>query len=78
MEDKGIRQAYIKPSSPQLNGKVERSHRSDEQEFCQVLTYRSDVDLNAKLAEWERFHNLARPHGAHKGKTSYEALREKL
>ena len=33
VEDKGMRHAYIKPSSPQLNGKVERSHRSDEQEF---------------------------------------------
>ena len=30
VEDKGIRHAYIKPSSPQLNGKVERSHRSDQ------------------------------------------------
>jgi len=36
VEDKGIRHAYIKPSSPQLNGKVERSHRSDEQEFYQL------------------------------------------
>lgn len=26
VEDKGIRHAYIKPSSPQPNGKVERSH----------------------------------------------------
>lgn len=37
-----------------------------------------DVDLEAKLHEWERFYNLARPHGAHNGKTPYEALREKL
>jgi transposase InsO family protein len=29
-------------------------------------------------AEWERFYNLARPHGAHNGKTPYEALRERL
>jgi transposase InsO family protein len=78
VEDQGIRHAYIKPSSPQLNGKVERSHRSDEQEFYQLLTYKGDVDLEAKLAEWERFYNLARPHGAHNGKTPYEALREKL
>lgn len=78
VEDKGIRHAYIKPSSPQLNGKVERSHRSDSQEFYQLLSYKGDVDLEAKLAEWERFYNLARPHGAHKGKTPYEALREKL
>ncbi len=78
VEDKGIRHAYIKPSSPQLNGKVERSHRSDDQEFYQLLSYKDDVDLNAKLREWERFYNLARPHGAHNGKTPYEALRAKL
>ena len=78
VEDKGIRHAYIKPSSPQLNGKVERSHRTDEQEFYQLLTYKGDVDLDAKLAEWERFYNLARPHGAFNGMTPYEALRERL
>ena len=40
---------YIKPRSPQLNGKVERSHRTDQQEFYQLLTYTNDVDLNIKL-----------------------------
>jgi transposase InsO family protein len=78
VEDKGIRHAYIKPSSPQLNGKVERSHRTDQQEFYQLLSYKGDVDLEAKLAEWETFYNFARPHGAFDGKTPYEALREKL
>ncbi|MCP4126274.1 MAG: transposase [Gammaproteobacteria bacterium] len=37
VEDIGIRHAYIKPRSPQLNGKVERSHRSDQEEFYQHL-----------------------------------------
>jgi transposase InsO family protein len=78
VEDKGIRHAYIKPSSPQLNGKVERSHRTDEQEFYQLLTYKDDVDLSAKLAEWESFYNLSRPHGAFDGKAPYEILRERL
>jgi len=78
VEDLGIRHAYIKPSSPQLNGKVERSHRSDSQEFYQLLTYKGDVDLEERLDEWERFYNFHRPHGAFKGKTPYEALREKL
>jgi transposase InsO family protein len=36
------------------------------------------VDLEKKLAMWERFYNFDRPHGAHGGKTPYEALREKL
>lgn len=78
VEDHGIRHAYIRPASPQLNGKGERSHRTDEQEFYQLLSYIGYVDLNAKLDEWERFYNLARPHGAFKGKAPYEILREKL
>ena len=75
VEDKGIQRVYIKPRSPQLNGKVERSHRSDQEEFYQLLTYTDDVDLNRKLARWEEFYNHNRPPGAHGGKTPYEALR---
>lgn len=51
MEDQGIRLAYIKRVTPQLNGKVERSHRSDEQEFSQLLSYKEDVAHEAKLNE---------------------------
>ena len=40
---------YIKARTPQLNGKVERSHRTDKQEFYQLLSYTGDVDLNQKL-----------------------------
>jgi transposase InsO family protein len=43
-----------------------------------LLTYRGDVDLGRKLAQWERFYNYHRPHGAFRGKTPYEALRELL
>lgn len=35
-------------------------------------------DLEAKLNEWERFYNFARPHGAQNGQTPYETLRDKL
>ena len=51
---------------------------TDQQEFYQLLSYKGDVDLEAKLDEWERFYNFARPHGAHNGQTPYEALRDKL
>jgi transposase InsO family protein len=78
VEDQGIRHVYIKPASPQLDGKGERSHRTDEQEFYQLLTYTDDVDLGEKLAESERFYNLSRPYGAFNGKAPYEALRERL
>jgi transposase InsO family protein len=78
VEDLGIRHAYIKPRTPRLNGKVERSHGTDEQEFYQLLTYTDDVDLQAKLAEWEQFYNVHRPHRSLAGRTPFEILREKL
>jgi hypothetical protein len=39
-------------SMPQLNGKVERSHRSDQQEFYQLLTYKGDVDLEKRFTHF--------------------------
>jgi transposase InsO family protein len=78
VEDKGIRHVYIKPHSPELNGKVERSHRSDQEEFYQLLSYTDDVDLEMKLREWERHYNYDRPHGGLNGQTPYEALRRLL
>jgi transposase InsO family protein len=78
LQDLGISHIYIKPRTPRLNGKVERSHRIDDQEFYQLLEYKDDVDLEKKMTIWENFYNFQRPHGAHVGKTPYEALREKL
>lgn len=78
LEDMGVRHAYIKPRTPRLNGKVERSHGTDQREFYQLLTYTDDVDLHAKLAEWEAFYNYHRPHGGLEGKTPYERLIEKM
>ena len=56
VEDSGVRHAYIKRGTPQLNGKVERSHRSNQQESYQLLSYKGDVDLEVKLDEWEHTH----------------------
>ncbi len=78
VEDLGMRHIYIKPRSPNLNGKVERSHLTDEREFYQLLSYKGDVDLEEKLKEWETFYNYFRPHSSHKGKTPYEILKEKM
>ena len=66
------------PGTPQLNGKVERSHRTDRKEFYQLLEYTNDVDLNRKLKDWETFYNYHRPHGAHEGKTPYEKLKSSI
>ncbi|MBT6052914.1 MAG: IS481 family transposase [Candidatus Scalindua sp.] len=78
VEDKGMCHVYIKPRSPQLNGKVERSHRTDQEEFYQLLTYTDDVDLNRKLEAWEEFYNYHRPHSGIDGNTPYEKLRSIL
>jgi transposase InsO family protein len=78
VEDLGMRHVYIKPQTPQLNGKVERSHRTDQTEFYQLLTYTDDMDLNAKLKAWEDFYNYDRPHLSHEGKTPYEVMKSLL
>jgi len=77
-EDLGIRHVYIKKASPHLNGKVERSHLTDKQEFYQLIEYTDDIDIRKKLQEWEAFYNCHRPNAALKGKTPYEVLKEKL
>ncbi len=78
LRDIGLEHVYIKPATPRLNGKVERSHRTDKQEFYQLIDYKDDVDLRTKLKEWEAFYNYHRPHSAHRGKTPWEVLKMKL
>lgn len=78
--DRGIGHVYIKPAAPRLNGKVERSHRIDQQEFYRQLqgVVIEDTNLfNDRLQEWERCCNFNRPHGSLGGQTPYERLREK-
>jgi hypothetical protein len=78
LEERDIRHVYIRPRTPSLNGKVERSHRVDEQEFYQLLDKDGIADdirlFNDKLREWEDYYNYHRPHGALDGQTPYERL----
>ncbi|HEY3209004.1 MAG TPA: integrase core domain-containing protein [Actinomycetota bacterium] len=78
--DRGIGHVYIKPATPRLNGKVERSHRIDQEEFYRMLegVVIDDTGLfNERLREWEDFYNFNRPHGSLGGQTPYEKLRQK-
>ena len=81
LEERDIRHVYIRPRTPHLNGKVERSHRVDDQEFYQLLDkdgVADDIHLfNDKLREWEDYYNYHRPHGALDGQTPYERLMQK-
>ena len=78
LETQDIRHVYIRPRTPHLNGKVERSHRVDDQEFYQLLDQDGITDdihlFNEKLREWEDYYNYHRPHGALGGQTPYERL----
>jgi transposase InsO family protein len=78
--DKGVGHRYIKPRTPRLNGKVERSHRIDAEEFYRLLDGAVIDDakvFNNKLQEWEDYYNYHRPHGGLGGQTPYERLRIK-
>lgn len=78
--DKGVGHRYIKPRTPRLNGKVERSHRIDAEEFYRLLDGAVIDDakvFNDKLQEWEDYYNYHRPHGGLGGQTPYERLRQK-
>ena len=78
--DKGINHVYIKPRTPRLNGKVERSHRIDAEEFYRLLDGITIDDtglFNTKLQEWEDYYNYHRPHGSLGGQTPYERLKQK-
>jgi transposase InsO family protein len=78
LEARDIRHVYIRPRTPRLNGKVERSHRVDDHEFYQLLDKDGVTDdirlFNEKLREWEDYYNYHRPHGALQGQTPYECL----
>src|SRR4029453_16819380 len=58
--DKGIGHLRIKPRTPRLNGKVERSHRIDAEEFYRLLegVVIDDANIfNDKLQEWEDYYD---------------------
>ena len=70
--DKGVGHRYIKPRTPRLNGKVERSHRIDAEEFYRLLdgTVIDDAKVfNYKLREWTTSTTTA-PHGGLGGQNS--------
>ncbi|MEV3927281.1 DDE-type integrase/transposase/recombinase [Actinomadura coerulea] len=77
--DKGIAHTYIKPAPPHPNGKVERSHRIDTDEFYRMLERIIDNTgiFNDKLREREDYHTYDRPHDALGGQTPYEPLKQK-
>lgn len=71
LQEYGIKFRPNKPGSPHLNGKVERSQKTDKTEFYATVNLKSD-DLDELLAEWQHYYNWERPHSAHNGKSPME------
>jgi transposase InsO family protein len=65
----GIKFRPIKPASPHLNGKVERSQKTDLEEFYTNVDLSNFDQLREELGYWQFYYNWQRPHGSLKGKT---------
>lgn len=74
VQQAGMRLRYIKPRCPEQNGKVERSHRVDEEEFWSRSTFESFAPAAEALLAWERRYNHERFSMALSGLTPAEKL----
>lgn len=57
LKELGIRHKLIRPRTPRHNGKVERSHRKDQERFYYKRVFLSFEDFKEKLRYWEREYN---------------------
>ena len=73
----GITHYLIDPGKPAQNGKVERSHRSDQESFYDKIKFSNEEDLRYKIKLWNMYYNDLK-HCGLDGKTPNEALRPKV
>jgi transposase InsO family protein len=70
----GITHYLIDPGKPAQNGKVERSHRTDREEFWRGVRFRTLPELKQKHATYMAWHNNEREHLGIDGLTPKEKL----
>ena len=70
----GIDHYLIDPGKPAQNGKVERSHRTDQEHFYDQLKFKSFEELQYKIRLWNMEYNDTK-HCALNGKTPNQVLR---
>lgn len=59
LDELGIEHKLIRPYTPRHNGKVERSHRNDQERFYNTLSFLSFSELKDKMQEYlERSNNI--------------------
>ena len=73
-QEAGIRLRHITPRRPEQNGKVERSHRIDEEEFWSRATFDEFTSAAQALRAWEHPYNHDRFSMALQGLTPAEKL----
>lgn len=78
LEDLGIEHRHTRVRHPEENGKVERSHRTDGEEFYSVNRFVSIKHCMQLLKSWEKEYNYERPHMSLGGKTPGQYLEEML
>ena len=71
----GITHYLIDPGKPAQNGKIERFHRTTEEEFYQRDTFKDLNSLRKKFREYLHYYNHAREHSALGYLTPLEKLR---
>lgn len=76
--ENAIAHRLIPPGVKELNGKVERSHRIDEQYFYWKATDKCLKTFNLQLEEWIRYYNIHRPHGGLGFLTPSEKIQERI
>lgn len=64
LKDRGIRHTRTRPRTPRLNGKVERVHRTMQEEFWDGVEEGSSTHWPAWLSDYVRFYNHRRIHSA--------------
>jgi len=74
VEAAGIQHRYIRPRRPQQNGKVERSHRIDQEEFWFRQRFTEFEEAATALPTWEHHYNYERFSLAIQGRTPAEKL----
>ena len=74
LNEKAIRHKLIPIATPKQNGKVERSHRTDDEEFYNQRRFRKPSKRIRKLALFLDFYNNRRPHSALSWMTPLEKL----
>lgn len=73
-----IRLFVLPPRSPELNGGVERAHRTHTEEFYEVTESSFELAaLRRELLQWEQTYNTVRPHQALKYLTPEKFLQQK-